>query len=122
MEQRKPNIVYILADDLGYGDVSSLNPGCPFATTHFDLLSREGVKCTDAHATSAVCTPSRYSIITGRYNWRSELKSSVLGGFSPPLIDTKRKTIAQMLKARAIPPTQLASGTWGWNFPNKMPS
>ncbi|MGD9928011.1 MAG: arylsulfatase [Sphaerochaeta sp.] len=110
MEQRKPNIVYILADDLGYGDVSSLNPGCPFATTHFGRLSREGMQCTDAHATSAVCTPSRYSIITGRYNWRSELKSSVLGGFSPPLIDAQRKTIAQMLKERGY--STHAVGKW----------
>lgn len=93
-----PNIVYILADDLGYGDVSSLNSDCPFATTHFNRLAQEGMCFTDAHASSAVCTPSRYSIITGRYNWRSELKSYVLGGFSPPLIDHKRKTVAQLMK------------------------
>lgn len=98
MVAKKPNIVYILADDLGYGDVSSLNKGCSFATTHFDRLAMEGMCFTDAHATSAVCTPSRYSIITGRYNWRSNLKSYVLGGFSPPLIDENRKTVAQLLK------------------------
>jgi len=96
--RKKPNIVYILADDLGYGDVSSLNPGCPFTTTNFDCLAEEGMSFTDAHATSAVCTPSRYSIITGRYNWRSKLKSYVLGGFSPPLIDNNRKTVAQLLR------------------------
>ncbi len=96
--RKKPNIVYILADDLGYGDVSSLNPDCPFVTTHFDRLAQQGMCFTDAHATSAVCTPSRYSIITGRYNWRSQLKSYVLGGFSPPLIDENRKTVAQLLK------------------------
>jgi arylsulfatase A-like enzyme len=97
MEQTKPNIVYILTDDLGYGDVSSLNPGCPFATIHFDRLAAEGMTFTDAHATSAVCTPSRYSILTGRYNWRSRLKSYVLGGFSSPLIEPGRPTIASML-------------------------
>ncbi len=96
--RKKPNIVYILADDLGYGDVSSLNPDCPFVTSHFDRLAQQGMCFTDAHATSAVCTPSRYSIITGRYNWRSQLKSYVLGGFSPPLIDENRKTVAQLLK------------------------
>ena len=94
----KPNIIFILFDDLGYGDVSALNEKSAFTTPAFDRIAGEGISFTDAHATSAVCTPSRYSIITGRYNWRSRLKSYVLGGFSEPLIEARTKTVAQMLK------------------------
>lgn len=81
----KPNLVYILADDMGYGDVSCLNPHAAFQTPNFDRLGAEGAIFTDAHATSAVCTPSRYGILTGRYNWRSRLKEGVLGGYSSHL-------------------------------------
>lgn len=95
---KKPNVVYLLFDDLGYGDVSALNPEAGFTTPHFDRLANEGMCFTDAHATSAVCTPSRYSILTGRYNWRSVLKSSVLGGYSKPLIPPTRRTIANLFK------------------------
>lgn len=96
----KPNIVYILADDMGYGDVSANNPGCPFRTPSLDAMCANGMRFTDAHASSAVCTPSRYSILTGRYNWRSILKSSVIGGYSEPLISEGRKTVADFLKAQ----------------------
>ena len=68
----KPNIVYILADDLGYGDVKCLNPErCKIATPHMDRLAAEGMIFTDAHTSSSVCTPTRYGILTGRYNWRT---------------------------------------------------
>ena len=76
----KPNIVYILADDLGYGDVHCLNPNGRIPTPHLDRLAVEGMSFTDAHSSSAVCTPSRYGLLTGRYNWRSRLKSGVQGG------------------------------------------
>ena len=110
MNQSRPNIVYILADDLGYGDVSSLNESCAFTTPNFDTVAREGGVFRDAHATSAVCTPSRYGIITGRYNWRSRLKSSVLGGFSPPLIEPERRTVADLLKSQGY--STHAVGKW----------
>ena len=86
-DMKKPNLVYILADDMGYGDVSCLNPESAFQTPNFDRLGREGMIFTDAHATSSLCTPSRYGILTGRYNWRSALKSGVLVGYSAPLIE-----------------------------------
>lgn len=95
---KKPNLIYILADDMGYGDVSCLNPNAAFKTPNFDRLGREGVVFTDAHATSAVCTPSRYGILTGRYNWRSRLKAGVLGGYSPALIELDRWTVAHLLR------------------------
>jgi arylsulfatase A len=95
----KPNIVYILADDLGYGDVHCLNPNGRIPTPHLDRLAAEGMIFTDAHSSSAVCTPSRYGLLTGRYNWRSRLKSGVQGGMSPPLIEEGRWTVPAFLKA-----------------------
>ena len=91
----RPNIIFIMADDLGYGDLSHAGGKVP--TPHCDRLAKEGVRFTDAHTSSAVCTPTRYGILTGRYNWRSRMKKSVLGGFSKPLIPTDRTTIANFL-------------------------
>ena len=77
----RPNIIVILADDLGYGDLSCNNPESRIPTPHADRLAAEGMRFTDAHSPSAVCTPTRYSLLTGRYHWRTRLKS---GGFSQP--------------------------------------
>ncbi len=93
-----PNIIYILADDLGYGDLSCLNENSKLQTIHLDKLGREGVIFTDAHSGSAVCTPTRYGILTGRYSWRSRLKSGVLWGYSRPLIPNERLTVASLLQ------------------------
>lgn len=94
----KPNIIYILCDDLGYGDVKCLNPEGKIATPHMDRLAKEGMTFTDAHSGSSVCTPTRYGIMTGRYAWRSKLQSGVLGGLSPRLIEQGRMTVANLLK------------------------
>ncbi len=95
--KNKPNIIYILTDDTGYGDV-----GCHGATKiktpNIDTLAVGGMKFVDAHSSSSVCTPSRYSILTGRYCWRTRLKTKVLNGFAPPLIEEGRETVASMLK------------------------
>ena len=96
----RPNIIYILADDMGYGDLSCLNENSQLNTVHFDQMARDGLTCTDAHSTSAVCTPSRYAILTGRYNWRSSLKKGVLRGDSETLIEPGRTTVASLLKAQ----------------------
>ena len=93
-----PNIVFILADDPGYGDVQSLNPASKIPTPNIDRLAAEGMTFTDAHSPSAVCTPTRYSILTGRYNWRSRLKRSVLFGLDTPLIPESRTTVPSLLK------------------------
>lgn len=92
----RPNVVIILADDLGYGDIRCLNPDGKIPTPHCDQLAAEGMRFTDAHTPSSVCTPTRYGLITGRYAWRSRLKSGVLGGMSPPLIEEGRQTIAHL--------------------------
>jgi arylsulfatase A len=93
----KPNIVFILCDDLGYGDVACNNPEGKIPTPCVDRLASEGMRFTDAHTTSSVCTPTRYGVLTGRYNWRSRLQSGVLGGLSPRLIEPGRLTVASML-------------------------
>jgi arylsulfatase A-like enzyme len=119
---RSPNIVYIMADDLGYGDL-----GCYGATLiptpHIDRLAAAGVRLTDAHSSSAVCTPSRYSVLTGRYCWRTPLKRWVLWGFEPPLIEPERLTVAGMLRARGY--ATAAIGKWhlglGWRTVNGRP-
>ncbi len=97
--EKLPHVVYVLADDLGYGDVSCLNPESKIPTVNIDRVAREGVVFTDAHSGSAVCTPTRYGIMTGRYAWRTRLKASVLDGCDLPLIDTKRMTAASLLKS-----------------------
>jgi arylsulfatase A-like enzyme len=94
----RPNIVFIMADDMGYGDVGCYNPESKISTPNMDRLARQGVLFTDAHSPSAVCTPTRYGVLTGRYCWRSRLKRGVFGGFNRPLIEPGRMTVASLLK------------------------
>ena len=114
----KPNIIFILSDDMGYGDMSCLNQTSKINTTNLDGMAAEGVVFTDAHSSSSVSTPTRYGILTGRYNWRSTLKSSVLDGYSKALIPSGRETIASMLRKQGY--TTAAIGKWhlGWNWNN----
>jgi arylsulfatase A-like enzyme len=95
-----PNIVYVLADDLGWGDLGCYNRASAVPTPNADHLASQGVRFTDMHSPSSVCTPTRYGILTGRYCWRSPLKKGVLWGYSPSLIEPGRMTVASMLKAR----------------------
>lgn len=111
IEPTSPNIVFILADDLGYGDVQCFNPQRgKISTPHMDRLASEGMSFTDAHSTSSVCTPTRYSILTGRYNWRTKLQQGVLYGFDAPLIAKDRMTVAGLLKQQGY--TTAAFGKW----------
>lgn len=96
---RQPNIVVILTDDLGYGDVSHLNPESKIQTPHLDALAAEGVTALDAHSPCTVCSPSRYSILTGRYAWRGPLKAGRLNPWAQPAIETNRPTLATLLDA-----------------------
>lgn len=117
-EPQNPNIVFILADDLGYGDVSCLNENGKIPTPNIDRIAENGVVFTDAHSSSAVCTPTRYGILTGRYNWRSTLKQGVLGGYSKALISGTRTTMPRMLKRQGY--TTAGFGKWhlGWDWNN----
>ncbi|BDD09484.1 arylsulfatase [Fulvitalea axinellae] len=94
----KPNIIFIYADDLGVGDISALNPlSQKVITPAMDRMVKEGLYFADAHSSAAVCTPSRYSLLTGRYNWRTSKKRGVLGGYSFPMLEKGRKTVASLL-------------------------
>lgn len=96
--QAQPNIVYILADDMGLGDISCYNPDGKIPTPNVDRIAREGMRFTDGHTSSSVCTPTRYSIMTGRHMWRTPKKEGVLSGHSPHLIDSGRETVASFMK------------------------
>lgn len=93
-----PNIVLILADDMGIGDLGAYNPETRTSTPNLDRMAAQGLRFTDVHSPSAVCTPTRYGLLTGRYAWRTSLKSGVLWGYSPCLIEQRRSTLASMLK------------------------
>ena len=115
--QQKPNIVYIICDDLGYGDVQVLNPKKgKILTPQIDALAKEGMTFTDAHSASAVCTPSRYSVLTGRYNWRSRLQKGVLSGGAEvkPLITDTLLTVPKLLKKTGY--NTAAIGKWHLGF------
>ncbi|MFI3264287.1 MAG: arylsulfatase [Rikenellaceae bacterium] len=114
--KQNPNIIFILADDLGYGDLECYNHDCKIPTVHLNTMAENGVMFTDAHTSSAVSTPTRYGIVTGRYNWRSTLKSSVLSGTSQALIENERTTVADVLKNSGY--STAAIGKWhlGWGW------
>ena len=114
---KKPNIVIIFADDMGSGDLQCLNKNSVIPTPHTSRIAAEGMIFTDAHTTSAVCTPSRYSLVTGRYCWRTRLKSGVLGGFSGHLIDPKRETIASLLKGAGYATACIGKWHLGMDLP-----
>ena len=96
----KSNIIFLMADDLGYGDLGSYNPDSRIPTPNIDRLAAEGMLFTDAHSGSAVCTPTRYGVVTGRYCWRTPLKKGVLSGYSRSLIEPGRLTVASMLRQK----------------------
>lgn len=121
--QSKPNIVFILADDLGYGDVQCYNPQRGnIPTPNLDRLAADGMRFTDAHTSSSVCTPTRYSVLTGRYAWRTHLQSGVLDGFSSPLIAPDRMTVASLLKANGYQTACIGKWHLGLNWQNKNDS
>ena len=114
--QDPPNIIYILADDLGYGDLGAFNRAGKIKTPHLDQMAQQGIIFTDAHTSSSVCTPTRYGILTGRYNWRSPLKKSVLSGTSRALIPKDRTTVASFLKSNGYHTAFIGKWHLGWDW------
>lgn len=115
----EPNIIYILTDDMGYGDLQSLNPESKIPTPNMDKIVEEGVHFTDAHSNSSVCTPTRYGIITGRYAFRTRLKRGVLWGYSPSLIEPGRETVASFLKKNGYHTACIGKWHLGLNWTKK---
>jgi len=109
-----PNIVIVLTDDLGYGDVSELNPESKIQTPNIDALAGEGVWFTDAHAAASVCSPSRYALLTGRYAWRGKLKSGIVLPYDEPVIEKGRVCLPQMLKEKGY--NTVCIGKWHLGF------
>lgn len=118
--QSKPNVIIILADDMGYGDIQAINPNSKILTPNLDKLTKLGMYFTEAHSGSAVCTPTRYGLLTGRYAFRSSMKTGVLTGYDPPLIESDRTTIADLFKQRNY--ATACIGKWhlglGWQAKN----
>ncbi len=107
---QRPNVVFIFADDLGYGDISCYNTESKIRTPHIDRLATQGMRFTDAHTSSSVCTPSRYSLLTGRYCWRTAHKRGVQGGYGLPLIEKDRLTIGHVFQNQGY--RTAAIGKW----------
>ncbi len=116
VEPKLPNVIVVLADDLGYGDLSSFNENSGIHTPHLDQMAAEGMRFTDAHTSSSVCTPTRYGLLTGRYNWRTRLKSGVLSGKSKALLTQDRTTLASMLKASGYYTAFIGKWHLGWDW------
>ncbi len=127
VQARHPNIVLILADDMGYGDAGCYNPDSLIPTPNIDRLAREGMRFTDAHSPSSVCSPTRYGILTGRYAWRTVMKSRVLWAWDRPLIAADRNTLPKVLKRRGYHTACIGKWHLGWIWktadgsPLKMP-
>lgn len=117
-EPSKPNFVVILADDLGYGDVGCYNPERgKIRTPHMDQLAREGMRFTDAHSAVAVCSPTRYALLTGRYPWRTRLQQGIVGVWGAPLIAPERITIAQLARSQGYYTACVGKWHLGWDWP-----
>jgi arylsulfatase A len=115
----RPNIVFILADDQGCGDLTCYNSESVVRTPHTDRIARAGMRFTDAHSGSAVCSPTRYGLLTGRYAWRSWLKYHVLRPYDPPLIEAGRLTLPAMLRKQGYRTACIGKWHLGWTWPRK---
>ena len=114
----RPNILVILADDLGYGDVRCNNPERgKIPTPNIDKLAAQGMRFTDGHSSSGVCSPSRYTLLTGRYHWRTRLQSGIVGVFGEPLIAPDRMTIGTLAKQQGYRTACIGKWHLGWDWP-----
>jgi arylsulfatase A len=114
----QPNIVVILADDIGYGDIHCYDPKyAKVATPHVDRLAAEGMLFTDAHASASICTPSRYSLLTGRFSWRTPLQDQVLWFYGSPLISADRLTLPGMLRQQGYQTACIGKWHLGMDWP-----
>jgi len=113
----RPNIVVILADDFGVGDIQAHYPANKIPTPHLDRLVSQGRSFTDAHTSSAVCSPTRYGLLTGRYNWRTRLQEWVLAAYEPPIITPDRPTLPGFLRRHGYHTACIGKWHLGWEWP-----
>ncbi len=113
----RPNLVFILGDDMGYGDLACQNSQSKIPTPNLDRLARQGVRFADAHSPSAVCTPTRYGLLTGRYAWRTRLKRGVLWCWDKPLIPPGRLTVAKLFKKHGYDTACIGKWHLGMDWP-----
>jgi len=114
----KPNVLIIYADDLGYGDVQCYNPDRgKIPTPHIDSLAKQGMSFTDAHSSSGVCSPSRYTLLTGRYHWRGRLQRGIVRTWAPPAIAADRLTIGSLAKQHGYRTACIGKWHLGWDWP-----
>ena len=119
-EPTQPNVVFVMCDDLGYGDIQCLNPERgKILTPAVDRLAKEGMIFTDAHSGSSVCTPTRYGLLTGRYSWRTRLQRGVVQGYAPCLITADQPTVASFLKSQGYHTAII--GKWHLDFQYQDP-
>ena len=112
-----PNIVIVFADDMGFGDPRVYNPHSKIPTTHVDALADRGMRFTDAHSASSVCTPSRYGLLTGRYPWRSRLPTGIVNSWGGPVIDRDRLTLGKALQGKGYRTAAIGKWHLGWDWP-----
>ena len=109
-----PNIVILYADDMGYGDLGANNPNSKIPTPHLDKLAEQGMRFTDGHSSSGICTPSRYAMLTGRYHWRKF--HGIVQSFGPPSFDDKELTLPELLKTKGYHTACIGKWHLGWNW------
>ena len=112
----RPNIVFFLVDDMGFMDIGANNPDTFYETPNIDALAASGMRFTNGYAANPVCSPTRYSIMTGRYNWRSRLKSAGGNGYSTPYIENEQTTIAELFKAQGYQTAIVGKWHLGWDW------
>ncbi|WP_411847253.1 arylsulfatase [Roseibacillus persicicus] len=112
----KPNVILVMADDLGIGELTATNPDCKIKTPHLQKMADEGLTFSDAHTPSSVCTPTRYGLLTGRYNWRSRLAKGVLGGSSKHLIPADRPTLGHLMQSAGYHTSMIGKWHLGWDW------
>ncbi|MEE2948061.1 MAG: arylsulfatase [Verrucomicrobiota bacterium] len=117
--KNKPNVIVILGDDMGIDSVSAFNSNMGLETPVIDRLASEGMSFSDAHSTSGVCSPTRYGLLTGRYNWRSRLKRGIVGRWERPLIADSRLTLPEMFRAHGYATCMIGKWHLGWYWPKK---
>jgi arylsulfatase A len=119
--KKSPNVIFVMADDLGIGDLQPTNPDCKIKTPHLQKMAQEGITFLDAHSPSSVCTPTRYGVLTGRYNWRSRLARGVLSGTSEHLIPADRATVAHLMRNAGYHTQMIGKWHLGWDW-TKVPT